>query len=141
MNRAGRLILIGRFGASRIREELPALMRATRSNGLNVVWMIDPMHGNTAQVGGRKVRRIDDLLAETADFFAIANSEGVHAGGIHLEMTPADVTECLGGRGPASIGEMDRNYTSACDPRLNRDQAVDVAREVARLGAGAETLP
>jgi 3-deoxy-7-phosphoheptulonate synthase len=137
-NRTGRLILIGRFGASRIGDRLPALMRATRAAGLNAVWMTDPMHGNTEQVGGRKVRRFDDVLDETAAFFAIAQAEGVYAGGMHLEMTPGDVTECLGGRGPASVGEMDRNYTSACDPRLNRDQAIDMARAVARRGAASE---
>lgn len=134
-NRAGRLVLIGRFGASLIGTKLPPLMRAARSAGLKVHWMIDPMHGNTERAGGRKVRRADAIMSETADFFAIAKAEGVQPGGIHLEMTHADVTECLGGRGPASIAEMGRNYRTVCDPRLNRDQAIDLARAVAEMAS------
>lgn len=134
-NRPGRLMLIGRFGAERVEERLPRLMRATRSSGLQAVWISDPMHGNTLQRGGIKLRRIDDILGEIADFFAIARAEYVHPGGVHLEMSALDVTECIGGRGPSSIDELGRNYLSACDPRLNHDQAIDVAGEIAKLGA------
>ena len=134
-NRPGRLMLIGRFGCARIAERLPQLMRATRTAGLKAVWMSDPMHGNTLQRGSIKLRRIEDILGELSRFFAIASTERVHPGGIHLEMSAHDVTECVGGRGPASIDELSRNYLSACDPRLNHDQAIDVASGVARLGA------
>jgi len=134
-NLPGRLMLIGRFGAARAADRLPRLMRTTRAAGLAAMWMSDPMHGNTVQQGGIKLRRIDDILGELAHFFTIARSEGVHPGGVHLEMSAQDVTECLGGRGPASIGELARNYLSACDPRLNREQAIDVAGAIAELGA------
>lgn len=134
-NRPGRLMLIGRFGASRIADRLPRLMRATCNAGLAAVWMSDPMHGNTVQPGGIKMRRIDDILSELMDFFAIARAERAYPAGVHLEMSAQDVTECVGGRGPTSIDELSRNYLSACDPRLNHDQAIDVASEIARLGA------
>jgi 3-deoxy-7-phosphoheptulonate synthase len=133
-NRPGRLMLIGRFGAAQIAERLPRLMRATRGAGLAAVWMGDPMHGNTLQSGGIKLRRIDHILSEIAEFFRIARAERVHPGGVHLEMSALDVTECLGGRGPVSIEELGRNYLSVCDPRLNHDQAIDMATEIARLG-------
>ena len=132
-NRAGKLILIGRFGARRIEELLPPLMRATRDAGRKVTWTIDPMHGNTSMSGKRKVRRLPDILAEIDAFFAIARAEGVHGGGVHLEMSALDVTECLGGRGPASIDELEKNWLTACDPRLNRRQAIDLAGHVADL--------
>lgn len=129
--RLGKLVLIGRFGARKIGDLLPPLMRAT--NGRPVVWTIDPMHGNTSMAGRRKVRRLPDILAEIEAFFAIAKAEGVHGGGVHLEMSALDVTECLGGRGPASIDELDKNWLTACDPRLNRAQAIDLAAHVAEL--------
>lgn len=129
--RPGKLVLIGRFGARTIGEALPPLMRATR--GRPVVWTIDPMHGNTSMAGTRKVRRLPDILAEIDAFFSIARAEGVHGGGVHLEMSALDVTECIGGRGPASIDELDKNWLTACDPRLNRAQAIDLAAHVAAL--------
>jgi 3-deoxy-7-phosphoheptulonate synthase len=132
-NRAGKLVLIGRFGARHIEEALPPLMRAVRKAGLRVVWTIDPMHGNTSMSGKRKVRRLPDILAEIDAFFAIARAEGVHGGGLHLEMSALDVTECIGGRGPASIDELEKNWLTACDPRLNRAQAIDLAAHVADL--------
>lgn len=132
-NRAGKLVLIGRFGAKKIGEALPPLMRAMREAGRAVVWTIDPMHGNTTMSGKRKVRRLPDILAEIDAFFAIARAEGVHGGGIHLEMSALDVTECIGGRGPASIDELEKNWLTACDPRLNAKQATDLAAHVAGL--------
>jgi 3-deoxy-7-phosphoheptulonate synthase len=132
-NRAGKLVLIGRFGAKRIGEALPPLMRAVSREGSAVVWTIDPMHGNTSMSGKRKVRRLPDILAEIDAFFAIARAEGVHGGGIHLEMSALDVTECIGGRGPASIDELEKNWLTACDPRLNAGQAIDLAAHVADL--------
>lgn len=127
----GKLVLIGRFGARKIGELLPPLMRATR--GRPAIWTTDPMHGNTGVSGKRKVRRLPDILAEIDAFFAIAGAEGVHGGGVHLEMSALDVTECIGGRGPASIDELDKNWLTACDPRLNRAQAIDLAAHVAAL--------
>jgi 3-deoxy-7-phosphoheptulonate synthase len=132
-NRAGKLVLIGRFGAKHIGEALPSLMKAIREAGRRVVWTIDPMHGNTSMSGKRKVRRLPDILAEIDAFFAIARAEGVHGGGLHLEMSALDVTECIGGRGPASIDELEKNWLTACDPRLNRRQAIDLAAHVADL--------
>ena len=132
-NRAGKLVLIGRFGAKKIGDVLPTLMRAVRSEGRAVVWTIDPMHGNTSISGKRKVRRLPDILAEIDAFFAIANAERVHGGGVHLEMSARDVTECIGGRGPASIDELEKNWQTACDPRLNATQAIDLAAHVADL--------
>ena len=129
--RPGKLVLIGRFGARKIGELLPPLMRATKDRP--VIWTIDPMHGNTTMSGKRKVRRLPDILAETDTFLAIAKSEGVHGGGVHLEMSALDVTECIGGRGPASIDELEKNWLTACDPRLNRAQAIDLAAHVAEL--------
>jgi len=121
LGRPGKLMLIGRFGAKKIGDLLPALLRATRDRP--VLWAIDPMHGNTSMSGKRKVRRLPDILAEIDAFFAISKAEGVHAGGVHLEMSALDVTECIGGRGPASVDELEKNWLTACDPRLNRAQA------------------
>jgi len=132
-NRAGKLVLIGRCGARNIAAALPPLMRATRNMGKRVLWTIDPMHGNTSVSGKRKVRRMRDILAEVDAFFAIARAEGIAAGGLHLEMSALDVTECLGGRGPASLDELERNWLTACDPRLNAAQAIDLAGHVAAL--------
>jgi len=129
--RPGKLVLIGRFGAKKVGELLPPLMRATKDR--STIWTIDPMHGNTSMAGKRKVRRLPDILEEIDAFFAIARAEGVHGGGLHLEMSALDVTECIGGRGPASIDELDKNWLTACDPRLNRAQAIDLAAHVAAL--------
>ena len=133
LDRPGKLVLIGRFGAKRIGDLLAPLMRTVRNEGRRVLWTIDPMHGNTTVSGTRKVRRLPDILAEIDAFFAIARAEGIHPGGVHLEMSALDVTECLGGRGPASIDELDKNWLTACDPRLNRAQAIDLAAHVAAL--------
>ena len=137
-NRPGRLVLIGRFGASRIGAHLPALMRATRRAGRQVIWSIDPMHGNTRSVGAVKTRLVGDIVAETSSFFDIARSEGVHPGGVHLEMTGSEVTECLGGSVNLSEEDLAHRYLTHCDPRLNRTQALDVAAAVARM-LGGET--
>lgn len=134
-NREGKLVLIGRFGAKAIRDLLPPLMRATRGAGRKVVWTIDPMHGNTSMAGKRKVRRVAHILAEVDAFFEVARAEGVHPGGVHLEMSALDVTECIGGRGPASVEELEKNWLTACDPRLNARQAIDLAEHVAELMA------
>jgi 3-deoxy-7-phosphoheptulonate synthase len=132
-NVPGRLILIGRFGASQVASHLPALMRATREAGRNVVWSIDPMHGNTRSVGGIKTRLVGDIAAEIRCFFEIARSEGVHPGGVHLEMTGSEVTECLGGSLNLSEEDLAHRYLTHCDPRLNRTQALDIAATMAGM--------
>src|SRR5690606_5340508 len=132
-NRPGRLVLIGRFGAEEIGRRLPVLMATTQAAGLNALWTVDPMHGNTRSVAGRKTRLVDDIVAEIAAFFAIARAEGVHPGGIHLEMTGDHVTECLGGSAGLDETDLGRRYLTHCDPRLNRAQALEVGAETARL--------
>jgi len=135
-NKAGRLVLIGRFGAANVAKHLPELMRATRREGRNAVWTIDPMHGNTRSVGKLKTRLVGDILTEIRSFFEVAEAEGVHAGGMHLEMTGGHVTECLGGSARLAEEDLPRRYLTHCDPRLNEDQAIDVARAVAELLSG-----
>ena len=115
----GRLTFIVRHGAEEIGRTLPALMRTARRAGLAALWISDPMHGNTVRGGARKLRRLADMIAETQAFVAIARSEGVWPGGLHLEMTSENVAECVGGREGAG-------WTSACDPRLNPDQAAEL---------------
>jgi len=132
-NRSGRLVLIGRFGAAEAPNRLPDLMRATRRAGAKAIWTIDPMHGNTISAGPRKTRLVGDIMAEIGAFFEAARAEGVHPGGVHLEMTGADVTECLGGSAALAETDLSRRYLTHCDPRLNRSQALDVGAEVARL--------
>lgn len=132
----GRLTLIVRLGVGAVGERLPAWMRALRGTGRQPLWVSDPVHGNTERGGRHKLRRYEVMLAEVRRFFAIAAAEGVWPGGLHLEMTPEPVTECLGGRGPEGIDDL-TDWRSACDPRLNGAQALDFARDVARLAAHA----
>jgi 3-deoxy-7-phosphoheptulonate synthase len=132
----GRLTLIARMGAGRTPERLPDLLRAVRRAGHPVVWACDPMHGNTfTSPGGRKTRRFDDVLTEIREFFAVCRAEDVWPGGVHVELTGDDVTECLGGAGIEEILEdhLSIRYTSACDPRLNARQSLDLAFQVAEL--------
>jgi len=132
-NRRGKVALIGRFGADAIGEVLPLLLRAARREGRQVLWMTDPMHGNSRIEGARKVRRLDEILAEARAFFAIAAAEGVRPAGLHLEMSPADVTECIGASGPDDAAGMAINFQSLCDPRLNAAQAEQLVRMVASI--------
>jgi 3-deoxy-7-phosphoheptulonate synthase len=128
----GRLTLYGRFGADKIAARLPRLMDATRRNGRQVVWAIDPMHGNTFKAAsGYKTRPFDRILAEVRSFIEIAESEGVHPGGVHLEMTGQNVTECIGGARAVAEGELGERYDTLCDPRLNGEQALELAFLVA----------
>ena len=130
-NAAGRLTLYGRFGADKIEARLPRLMAATRREGKAVVWAIDPMHGNTLKAGSYKTRPFDRILAEVKGFIAVARAEGVHPGGVHLEMTGQNVTECLGGARALSEAELSDRYHTHCDPRLNAEQALELAFLVA----------
>ena len=127
-NIPGRLTLIARFGADKIAEKLPPLLRAVKREGAKVVWSSDPMHGNTIKLqSGYKTRPVERVLEEVRSFFAIHRAEGTHAGGVHFEMTGQNVTECLGGaQGLKEIDLQDR-YQTACDPRLNASQALELA--------------
>lgn len=131
-NQAGRLTLIGRFGADRVGARLPLLMRATRDAGAKVVWSIDPMHGNTLKAAnGYKTRPFDRILTEVRTFIDVAEAEGVHPGGVHLEMTGQNVTECLGGAQALTEDDLMSRYHTHCDPRLNNSQALELAFLVA----------
>ncbi|MCE9671201.1 3-deoxy-7-phosphoheptulonate synthase class II [Myxococcus stipitatus] len=124
----GRLTLIGRFGSDKVAECLPGLMAATRRDGRSVIWSIDPMHGNTHKASnGYKTRAFDRILSEVKSFLDVAASEGVHAGGLHLEMTGQNVTECLGGHFPVTEDDLSSRYHTHCDPRLNADQALQLS--------------
>ena len=128
----GRLTLYGRFGADKIEARLPTLMAATKRAGRTVVWATDPMHGNTLKAAtGYKTRPFDRILAEVKSFIEIATAEGVHPGGVHLEMTGQNVTECLGGARALTETDLADRYHTHCDPRLNADQALELAFLVA----------
>ena len=139
----GRLTLYGRFGADKIAARLPRLMEATRRDGRQVVWATDPMHGNTLMAAtGYKTRPFDRILAEVRSFIEIAQSEGVHPGGVHLEMTGQNVTECIGGARALAEGELAMRYDTHCDPRLNGEQALELAFLVSeKLKADRTALP
>ncbi|MHB2028465.1 MAG: class II 3-deoxy-7-phosphoheptulonate synthase [Acidimicrobiales bacterium] len=131
-NVAGRLTLISRMGHERIEQLLTPLVEATRDEGRNVLWACDPMHGNTfVASGGQKTRHFDDVLSETSQFFAIHQELGTWPGGLHIELTGDDVTECLGGGSRLIETDLDLNYTTICDPRLNATQSLDMAFHVA----------
>ena len=128
----GRLTLIGRFGSDKIAERLPRLMAATRKHGAPVVWSTDPMHGNVVKAAnGYKTRPFDRILGEVRSFVDIAASESVHPGGMHLEMTGQNVTECTGGAFALSEEDLHDRYHTHCDPRLNADQALELSFLVA----------
>jgi 3-deoxy-7-phosphoheptulonate synthase len=130
----GRLTLITRLGAGNVRDLLPPLVRAVESEGHPVVWACDPMHGNTfTSNGGRKTRRLDDILLELRSFFDVHRDEGTWPGGLHIELTGDDVTECLGGAEEILEGDLDLRYTTTCDPRLNARQSLDLAFRVAEF--------
>ncbi|WP_296715483.1 3-deoxy-7-phosphoheptulonate synthase class II [Rhodoblastus sp.] len=130
-NEAGRLTLIARFGAEKVGDHLPALIRAVTREGRKVVWSCDPMHGNTISAGGYKTRPFDRVMQEIRSFFDVHRAEGTYAGGIHLEMTGANVTECTGGARALSEADLRSRYMTYCDPRLNAEQAIEVAFLVA----------
>ena len=146
-NDSGRLTLIGRFGNDRVGEHLPALVRAVKREGRTVVWSCDPMHGNTiTSASGFKTRPFDRILAEVKDFFAAHAAEGTYAGGVHLEMTGQNVTECTGGARAITDADLNDRYHTFCDPRLNAEQSIDLAFLLAELlkkerAAKAKPLP
>jgi 3-deoxy-7-phosphoheptulonate synthase len=122
------------MGAGLVRDALPPLVRAVREAGQPVVWACDPMHGNHIRTeSGVKTRRFDDVLGEIEGFFGACRSEGAWPGGVHLEFTGEDVTECLGGPDDVLEEQLGGNYMTLCDPRLNARQSVDLAFRVAEL--------
>ncbi len=137
----GRLTFITRLGAARVREVLPELIEKVTASGTTVVWVCDPMHGNTIEApSGHKTRRFDDVIDEVRGFFEVHHALGTHPGGVHVELTGDDVTECLGGAG--QIGELDlgTRYETACDPRLNHQQSLELSFLVAEMLAAAPTM-
>ena len=131
-NEPGRLTLICRFGHDKVEKHLPKLIRAVEKAGRKVVWSCDPMHGNTISAAtGFKTRPFDRILKEVEAFFDVHRAEGTHAGGIHVEMTGQNVTECTGGATAISEAELQDRYHTHCDPRLNADQALELAFLVA----------
>jgi 3-deoxy-7-phosphoheptulonate synthase len=130
----GRLTLICRFGADKVEAALPPLIRAVEREGRKVLWSCDPMHGNTIKAAnGYKTRPFERVVAEIRSFFAVHKGEGTHAGGVHLEMTGKNVTECTGGARAISEADLHDRYHTYCDPRLNAEQAIEVAFLVAEL--------
>ncbi|MFC4671910.1 class II 3-deoxy-7-phosphoheptulonate synthase [Seohaeicola nanhaiensis] len=131
-NEAGRLTLIARFGAGKVGDHLPKLIRTVREEGAKVLWTCDPMHGNTVKAAsGYKTRLFDSILREVQEFFAIHKSEGTVPGGVHFEMTGKDVTECTGGVRAITDEDLGDRYHTACDPRLNASQSLELAFLVA----------
>jgi 3-deoxy-7-phosphoheptulonate synthase len=131
-NEPGRLTFISRMGASRVRSALPPIVEKVTASGAQVAWVCDPMHGNTIEApDGRKTRHVEDILAEVAGFFQVHRALGTHPGGIHIEFTGDDVTECVGGSHGLTEDDLEFRYATACDPRLNRGQALDLAFMVA----------
>jgi 3-deoxy-7-phosphoheptulonate synthase len=130
----GRITLINRFGADKVGDNLPALVRAVKREGRTVVWSCDPMHGNTITAeSGYKTRPFDRILQEVKTFFDVHAGEGTHGGGVHLEMTGKDVTECTGGARAISDQDLNDRYHTLCDPRLNAEQAIELAFLLAEL--------
>ncbi|MGR3437819.1 class II 3-deoxy-7-phosphoheptulonate synthase [Salipiger abyssi] len=131
-NDPGRLTLITRFGAGKAAEHLPRLIETVRSEGANVLWVCDPMHGNTIKsASGYKTRPFDAVLREVREFFAVHKEQGTIPGGVHFEMTGDDVTECTGGVYAVSEDSLSDRYHTACDPRLNASQSLELAFLVA----------
>jgi 3-deoxy-7-phosphoheptulonate synthase len=122
------------MGASRIRTCLPPIAEKVTASGARVAWICDPMHGNTTEApNGQKTRHVEDILAEVTGFFEVHRSLGTHPGGIHIEFTGDDVTECVGGSHGLTENDLTFRYETACDPRLNRGQSLDLAFRVAEL--------
>lgn len=127
-NEPGRLTVIARMGADRVAEKLPPLIRAVTAEGRKVLWSCDPMHGNTEKVAsGYKTRNFERILAEVRGFFEAHAAEGSFAGGVHFELTGQNVTECIGGTNAVTEDDLSERYETACDPRLNADQALELA--------------
>jgi 3-deoxy-7-phosphoheptulonate synthase len=134
----GRLTFISRMGAGRVRDALPPLVEKVSASGAVVAWVCDPMHGNTFEApDGRKTRRFDDVIDEVRGFFEVHRALGTHPGGLHMELTGDDVTECLGGSGGIGETDLPMRYQTACDPRLNHQQSLELAFLVAEMLSAA----
>ena len=130
----GRLTFITRMGAQRVRDVLPALVAKTTAAGVRAAWVCDPMHGNTYETaGGHKTRAFDDVIVEVRGFFEVHRGLGTWPGGLHVELTGDEVTECVGGGGRLGAGDLANRYETACDPRLNRAQSLELAFLVAEM--------
>jgi 3-deoxy-7-phosphoheptulonate synthase len=130
----GRLTFITRVGANRVRDLLPELVEKVTAAGVQVAWVCDPMHGNTFEApDGLKTRRFDDVIDEVRGFFEVHRSLGTHPGGVHIELTGDDVTECVGGSGGLIESDLSTRYQTACDPRLNHQQSLELAFLVAEM--------
>ena len=141
-NEPGRLTLIARMGADKVETLLAPLVRAVKREGAHVVWLCDPMHGNTTSSAARvKTRSFDAILSEVRRFFDVHEAEGTWAGGVHVEMTGQDVTECTGGAHALSEADLWSRYETFCDPRLNAEQALELAFLVAEELKQRRLLP
>ncbi len=133
-NIPGRLSLITRMGAGEVKDKLPAIVQKVDASGVPVVWVCDPMHGNTREAAtGHKTRLFDDVIAEVEGYFDVHRNLGTFPGGIHIELTGDDVTECVGGTGGVEESDLHQRYETACDPRLNREQSLELAFMVADM--------
>ena len=142
LNDPGRLTLIARFGHDKVEAHLPALIRAVEREGKQVVWSCDPMHGNTITANNYKTRPFERILGEVEAFFDVHEAEGTYPGGIHVEMTGKNVTECMGGARAITAEDLQDRYHTHCDPRLNADQALELAFLVSeRLKKGRTSAP
>ncbi len=133
-NTPGRLTLISRMGNGKVREVLPPIIEKVTASGHQVIWQCDPMHGNTHESStGYKTRHFDRIVDEVQGFFEVHRRLGTHPGGIHIELTGEDVTECLGGAQDISDTDLAGRYETACDPRLNTQQSLELAFLVAEM--------
>lgn len=136
-NKPGRIVLITRFGKDKIKQYLPPLIRAVEGNGADVLWSCDPMHGNTyVSESDFKTRKFMAILEEIRSFFDIHHAEGTIPGGVHLELTGKDVTECIGGAQDIMDHQLKMNYSTSCDPRLNAQQSLELAFLISDLLKG-----
>jgi 3,4-dideoxy-4-amino-D-arabino-heptulosonate 7-phosphate synthase len=130
----GRLTLVSRMGHGRVRDVLPPILEKVNATGHQVIWQCDPMHGNTRVLaGGYKSRQFSHILDEVVGFFEVHRRLGTRAGGVHLEITGEDVTECLGGACGITEADLPARYRTACDPRLNAEQSIELSFRVAEL--------
>jgi 3-deoxy-7-phosphoheptulonate synthase len=130
----GRLSLITRMGADKVRDVLPGIVQKVDASGIPVVWVCDPMHGNTREAAtGHKTRLFDDVINEVEGYFEVHRNLGTFPGGIHIELTGDDVTECVGGTGGVAEADLHQRYETACDPRLNREQSLELSFLVADM--------
>ncbi|WP_261876758.1 3-deoxy-7-phosphoheptulonate synthase, partial [Mycobacterium marinum] len=131
---AGRLTLVSRLGNNKVRDLLPPIVEKVQAAGHQVIWQCDPMHGNTHESStGYKTRHFDRIVDEVQGFFEVHRGLGTHPGGIHVEITGENVTECLGGAQDISDSDLSGRYETACDPRLNTQQSLELAFLVAEM--------